>query len=339
MSDLQIKLMCFNANIKYKISRIKHFITGINETRKSTKNWIQVYLLFIGLKKQVTVKFQKIPLTFKLTKKTWLKYYFLRKITLTNTIKYIGNDTFQFIHPNGLKFTTNDNLELYEKLTGMTCYKKENNTICQVQKLKFIIPFPNSPGELQEIFVNNMYGQSNCKNAVVIDVGAFIGDSAIFYANKGAKKVIAYEPIPSLFEILQKNIKLNNYQHIIKTQKQAVSDNNSTCQIRYTENNPGGSGEKQNNYTKIFQCESIPLSQVIQKLGKVDILKMDCEGAEHKSLAEAAKKDALKQVQNIVLEAHSKVIDILKILKQQKFTITQFTQIHKELWIVTAKQK
>jgi FkbM family methyltransferase len=34
----------------------------------------------------------------------------------------------------------------------------------------------------------------------VIDVGAGVGDTAILFALRGAKKVIALEPFPSLYE-------------------------------------------------------------------------------------------------------------------------------------------
>ena len=49
------------------------------------------------------------------------------------------------------------------------------------------------------------------KNRVVIDIGADIADSSIYFAMIGAKKVIALEPFPKNFEVAQKNITLNGF--------------------------------------------------------------------------------------------------------------------------------
>jgi len=45
------------------------------------------------------------------------------------------------------------------------------------------------------------------KGKVVIDVGAYIGDSAIYFALKGARKVIALESHPGTFAEMLDNIK------------------------------------------------------------------------------------------------------------------------------------
>jgi len=46
------------------------------------------------------------------------------------------------------------------------------------------------------------------KDKVIVDVGAFVGDTALYYANFGAI-VYAYEPHPVNFYWLKKNIELN----------------------------------------------------------------------------------------------------------------------------------
>jgi len=44
------------------------------------------------------------------------------------------------------------------------------------------------------------------KNKSVVDIGAFVGDTAIYFAIKGAEKVIAIEPHPGAYEELAENI-------------------------------------------------------------------------------------------------------------------------------------
>lgn len=52
---------------------------------------------------------------------------------------------------------------------------------------------------LHERFVMDEYGALEVANAVVIDIGANIGDSAIYFADKGAAHVYAFEPFPETY--------------------------------------------------------------------------------------------------------------------------------------------
>ena len=65
-----------------------------------------------------------------------------------------------------------------------------------------------------EIFSSGEYDSFDVKDKVVIDVGAFVGDSAICFALKGAKRVIAVEPHPGAFAEMLENIKLNKIENI-----------------------------------------------------------------------------------------------------------------------------
>lgn len=63
------------------------------------------------------------------------------------------------------------------------------------------------------------------KNEIWLDLGANIGTFSLFCLSKNAK-VIAFEPEPKNFEILEKNIKFNHFEKNIKIFQQAVSLNN-----------------------------------------------------------------------------------------------------------------
>jgi FkbM family methyltransferase len=52
----------------------------------------------------------------------------------------------------------------------------------------------------------------NVKNKIVVNVGAYTGDSAIYFALRGAKKVIAIEPRSNAFNEMLENIRLNNLE-------------------------------------------------------------------------------------------------------------------------------
>jgi len=43
-------------------------------------------------------------------------------------------------------------------------------------------------------------------SGTIIDIGAFIGDTAEYFALKGANEVVAYEPVSRLYNLLIRNI-------------------------------------------------------------------------------------------------------------------------------------
>ncbi|WP_258393538.1 FkbM family methyltransferase [Nanobdella aerobiophila] len=54
------------------------------------------------------------------------------------------------------------------------------------------------------------YDILNVQDKVVLDIGAYVGDSAIYFIRRGAKKVYTYEAVKETYNILIKNIELNN---------------------------------------------------------------------------------------------------------------------------------
>ena len=70
------------------------------------------------------------------------------------------------------------------------------------------------------------------------------------------------------------------------------------------------------------KVDVIPLSEVIFNSGPVvDLLKIDCEGCEYVSLKDAFKKEALKNVNNIIVETHGNSYRILSMLQEASFEV------------------
>jgi FkbM family methyltransferase len=223
----------------------------------------------------------------------------------------------------------------------MNCYNDSyGNVICIVGGLKFIVPYPHGAFELRETLIDKEYGEPYCKNAVVVDVGAFIGDSSLFFASRGAKLVVAFEPIPELFRILKENIILNRFEKIIDARNEAISDHSGTADIGYLPNMPGSSGENLIWHAKRVISACTSLSDVIKSLGWVDILKMDCEGCEHKALRDAAKNGSLKNVGMILIEVHYDVRGVIELLKSNCFRIANLTKLPLDnRWILSTEHK
>ncbi len=67
---------------------------------------------------------------------------------------------------------------------------------------------------LVERFVDDEYSWLEPTGRVVIDVGANIADSAIYFAGRGAVHVYGYEPDPDAFSAALRNVARNNIQNV-----------------------------------------------------------------------------------------------------------------------------
>ena len=106
------------------------------------------------------------------------------------------------------------------------------------------------------------------KEREVVDIGANIGDTAIYFSVKGAKHVYAYEPQPAFYKCALENIKLNNLENNITMINAAIGAYNGEFHgIDYI------TGSK-------FNVVKIPIKNVIKQVSDKYLLKIDCEGCE-----------------------------------------------------------
>jgi FkbM family methyltransferase len=143
----------------------------------------------------------------------------------------------------------------------------------------------------------------------VIDIGAAIGEFAIHAAHDPSNSVTAFEPFPESFELLQKNIALNNLTNVTATPR-AVSSVTGELLLETTGGEPlmmdtASTAKPDRDQIPV---ESISLNDVIASRGgdRVDLLKLDCEGAEYDILLNAA-PETLAQIDRIVMEYHDTI--------------------------------
>lgn len=242
-----------------------------------------------------------------------------------NDLKWRGKDL--FLEKNlGVEFHLGKsafyNMETYFQVRDKIRFSRNGDQIyADIEGLKFQLPFPSGVIELKETFIDKQYGQFNVRNSVVLDVGAFIGDSALYFAMNGAKKVAAYEPAPPTLKIAQTNIALNHYENIIKVYGEAIGIEEGTVKINYASQMPGMTSQIWDMGESIcFEAKVKPLYSAIKDLGYVDLLKMDCEGAEWSIIRDAAFKGKLDEVENIVMEVHGgSIFEMEKLLEKAQF--------------------
>ncbi len=146
--------------------------------------------------------------------------------------------------------------------------------------------------EIEGILIRSIYdtGHSFRSGDTVIDAGARVGTfSAKISAAVGKQgKVIAIEPEPHNFALLQKNIEANHLDNVIPIQKALWSDRrsmplylsgNGTAHSAYCDSFYGSTG-------KSIGVEAETLDSILETLeiGTVAFIKMDVEGSEMEAL-------------------------------------------------------
>jgi len=121
------------------------------------------------------------------------------------------------------------------------------------------------------------------REKVIVDIGANIGDSAIHFVNSGAKRVIAIEPDPFTYNLLRKNVRINEMDSIVTPINAAVSYKNGYIKIPYLVENSIGKNVIESKSGVNVQLMTI--REIVETYGvSKAVMKMDCEGCEYKAL-------------------------------------------------------
>lgn len=159
-------------------------------------------------------------------------------------------------------------------------------------------------GDIVNTFFKKDYGEISVKNKTVVDIGANIGDTAIFYALNGAKKVIGIEPFPKNFQLARENIIVNNLDEIIELLQAGCSSKKGIIKIdpKYQSNIES----KLRNFDSGVDIPLLTLKEIIEKfeIPKNSVLKIDCEGCEY-DIIENTPSKILTQFSSMQIEYHS----------------------------------
>ena len=137
---------------------------------------------------------------------------------------------------------------------------------------------------------------------VFADVGANIGGYSIFAASYGAE-VYAFEPVPSTFELLKRNIKVNpGFEDKIHPVMKVISDSEGMVTFTIdsdTTNKVISDDSIVINGSKVEKIPSVTLDEIVDK---VNVLKIDTEGHEKSVLKGAGRILSSNDLRLIILE-------------------------------------
>ena len=178
----------------------------------------------------------------------------------------------------------------------------------------------NTMGMIKEQFIAQQYKWLDVKHMVVIDIGANIGDSAIYFALKGAKHVYALEPYPYSYKLAMRNIKLNGLQDKITLLNEGCSKKKGKIMISTGYENLGGTDLKK--FENGNNISITTLGELIKRFKITDeaILKIDCEGCEYEVLL-GAKNSYIKKFKQIQIEYHYGYLNLKRKLEDAGFNV------------------
>lgn len=185
----------------------------------------------------------------------------------------------------------------------------------------------------EEIFLNRVYEfPSDNPSPLIIDGGANIGLSVLFFKQMYPQsRIIAFEPDPHVFEVLQENVGTFDLENVTLINA-ALWTEDGTLEF-YSE---GGDAGRLLVPNDLAAPQTVPTHSLARYLDQpVDLLKLDIEGAEVDVLSSCAQQ--LAKVTRIFVEYHSfvgqeqRLVELLQILRSAGFRVyvqSQFLSEH-----------
>ena len=266
----------------YSATKIERLIYGTSKSMVrsivTTRNWWDVIFLVLRLKKPITVKFRNGASVDNVS--SYGQYALLRE-------RRKMNDS---VEPDIHRFT----------------FKGKN------------ISMKGMSEHEDEVFGQDIYRNLNCDGRDVIDIGANIGDSAIYFATRNAKMVVAYEPYPSIFKTAAENIGMNSFKNITLINA-AVGPTTGELRLDPGYSNSAGSQIKEVQNGVVVPIITLP-GIVTEYRIKDGVLKVDCEGYEYDIFFET--DDAsLRAFREMQIEYHYGYLNLKERLEKAGFKV------------------
>jgi FkbM family methyltransferase len=183
---------------------------------------------------------------------------------------------------------------------------------------------------LKDVFVRRVYARPGFEvraGDLVVDIGAHIGLFAAAAARSAPRvRLVAVEPYPENFSLLTANLARNGLDNVHPV-RAAVAASTGERSLHVSSNPAGHSLHLAEAGQPTIGVATTTLEDLLRAHAPstVDLLKIDCEGAEFEILERAA-PETLSRVRRIVMEAHT--IDagrtpsrIVRVLEEQGYRV------------------
>jgi len=159
--------------------------------------------------------------------------------------------------------------------------------------------------DIAEIFAVGGYDVpevlSGLRGRDVIDVGANVGDTALYFILNGARKVIAVEPLPNVAKCAEENVRLSGATDKVKVLNAALSDEPVSVPCDYDLLLSRYFSTLKDSGT--CKVPGVTLGDLLSMVDDLYLLKMDCEGCEAQVIL-GPERERLRAFEHIILETH-----------------------------------
>ena len=244
------------------------------------------------------------------------------------------------------KYNIKDNFKLLfdSKYYIQSMEEKFNTITIKNHKEGFVIGFLNLTVYvetveefhiLNEVFVKDDYDFMTGSKSIVIDIGANVGITSLFFSRLDyVDKIYAFEPVKDTFEQAQYNMSLNSTVHKMATIKNIGLGKNNRKEVflfdKEWKGNTGVRGVASPSYSNNNNAKEIEvtIASATVEIGEIleentnrnIIVKMDCEGAEYEILEDLFQSGMIREIDVLLLEWHDKgAASIEKILLDSDF--------------------
>jgi FkbM family methyltransferase len=168
----------------------------------------------------------------------------------------------------------------------------------------FNIHCANADG-IADIFAEDQYEVpevlSGLRGRDVIDVGANVGDSALYFVLNGARKVIAVEPLPNVAKCAEENVRLSGATDKVKVINAALSNEPVSVPCDYDVLSSRYFSTLKDSGT--CKVPGVSLGDLLNMVDDPYLLKMDCEGCEAQVIL-GPERERLRAFEHIMFEMH-----------------------------------
>jgi len=211
--------------------------------------------------------------------------------------------------------------KLFNEIKGLDDVKDGLNTFVYNagSNENYIISGFNSPETIYSTFIAKDWSKLEVKNRIVLDIGGYVGDTAIYFISKGAERVIVYEAFPYSCKIALRNVEINKLAGRIEIINEAVGGQDSFINIEPNYENY--------NISHLITSEKgvkipiVSLKSIVETHNLKDAsLKINCEGCEY-DLIESADFEILRRFKYIQMHYHREPESLIKKLNKAGFKV------------------
>lgn len=187
---------------------------------------------------------------------------------------------------------------------------------------------------LREVFIEETYGPKlSREDPIIIDCGANCGFATAFFKILHPKAtIVAIEPSPSTFKQLEHNARANNWQQVQLIQAACGYQRDFVDLIESNFSSLISSSNPLRSCGSPVKVPVIEVSKLITQFERIDLLKLDVEGAEHDVFKNLVETKCFLSIDRLAIEYHHRMGesschlgDFLQVLENFGFTYSLVT--------------